>query len=91
MKKSYFNYNTKKKQNDKNNNKSYDFSKKFKFNNKKDKSKRELYFFNQSFSPGKLFSFNSRNNNNNNLERIYQTYNKKRYFSGDSHYSKYIE
>ena len=81
----------KRKRNNRNNNNGYNFSKKFKFNSKKNKGKRELYSSNQSFGPGKLFNFNLKNGNNNDSEKIYQTYNKKGYFSGDSRYSKYIE
>ena len=39
MKKNYFDRNTKRKRNDKNNNKGYDFFKKFRPNNKKGKGK----------------------------------------------------
>ena len=91
MKKNYFDYNTKRKRNNKDDNKGYNSFKKFKSNNKKDKNKRELYSFNQNFNPGKLFSFNLKNGNNNDLEKIYWTYNRKEYFFGDSRYPKYVK
>ena len=91
MKKNYFDYNTKRKRDDKDNNKGYDSFKKFKLNSKKDKGKRELRFFNQSFGPGKPSNSSSRNGSNNDSEKTYWTCSGKGHFSGDSRCPKYAK
>ena len=91
MKKNYFDYNTKRKRDDRDDDKGHDSSKKPRPDSRKDKGKRELRSFNQSSGPGKPSSSSSRNGSNNDSEKTCWTCSGKGHFSGDSRCPKYAE